>query len=310
MDSFYSDSHPRQRVLLEILENLQSVPSAIYRRALLGVVLFIGIIITSGCASSGDSNLNHFPAQTEHSNTPVSGRQGSMDYNGSSVSTITSRSVGAGVVVPNTAGGMTVVTGDTPESQDPSYVDAREFKLRIRELGEQLVSETTDPYLRSAVAMPTAFVSLGNFNVTSALGQLISEQLIYEFNQRGFPIKEYRLDASIIQRKNGEFYLSREHLERVAVNNPGTVVLVGTYQEDQQAIFINARLVRPSDGKVLRTGNLVLNSNPLIKRLAKKRTNFMHLQGKGIPIKARGSSGQQPSLNSGNPHSDLDINLY
>ena len=142
------------------------------------------------------------------------------------------------------------------------------------------------------------------------MGQLISEQLIYEFNQRGFPIKEYRLDASIIQRKNGEFYLSREHLERVAVNNPGTVVLVGTYQEDQQAVFINARLVRPSDGKVLRTGNLVLNSNPLIKRLARKKRNFMHLQGKGIPIKARNLSGQRMTQPADNPHANLDINLY
>lgn len=308
MDSSYSEVQERQR---QLLEGLQSIPPGVYRRVVLGIILFIGIIATSGCASSTDTHKGYFPTQTQQSNTPISGQQGSLSHNGSSIDSVTSRTAGASVAVPNTSGGMTIVTGDVPVQPSESYIDARELKLRIRELGEQLIAESTDPYLHSAVAMPTSFVSLNNFNVTSALGQLISEQLIYEFNQRGFPVKEYRLDASIIQRRHGEFYLSREHLQRVAVNNPGTVVLIGTFQEDPQAVFINARLVRPSDGKVLRTGNLVLDANPLVKRLARRKTNSMYLQSAGIPIKPRTSlsmgHGQNASPNT--PH-DVTINLH
>lgn len=304
MDWSYMSIREKQQIFREMM---QSIPAYFYKRTLLGIALIIGIIATSGCASSNDAQSNYFATQTEQSQTPVSGRAGSMQHNGESVSTITTRSVGAGVAVPNTDGSMTIVTGDTPTPPSEAYIDARELKLRIRELGEQLIAESTDPYLRSAVAMPTSFVSLNNFNVTSALGQLISEQLIYEFNQRGFPVKEYRLDASIIQKSSGEFYLSREHLQRVAVNTPGTIVLVGTFQEDQQAIFINARLIRPSDGKVIRTGNLVLDANPLTKRLARRRTNMTHLRGAGIPIKARTSTQSAIPSNSA---SDMTINLY
>jgi hypothetical protein len=116
------------------------------------------------------------------------------------------------------------------------------------------------------VALPTAFVNLDNFNETSSLGRLISEQLFHEFNQRGFPVREYRIPGSISVRQEGELLLSRE-LGNLALSSQGSVVVVGTYSGDKRAMFINARLVRPQDGRVLRTANLVLEGNALTGRL-------------------------------------------
>lgn len=201
------------------------------------------------------------------SNSSVTGKYSPRArYKGEEVSSIRAESLDGGLVLPDGDGGVVLIPGEKRKSQNRNYVDAREFKLKIRELAEQLIANIRDCSLQGRVALPTAFVNLDNFNETSSLGRLISEQLFYEFNQRGYPIREYRIPGSINVRQEGEFYLSRE-LGDLAVSSPGSVVIVGTYSGDKQALFINARLVRPSDGWVLRTANLVLEGNPLTNRL-------------------------------------------
>ena len=201
------------------------------------------------------------------SNSAVTGKFGPRaTYRGKNVSTVRG-DLETGLVVPDGDGGVVVIPGEKAKSRSRGYVDAREFKLKIRELAEQLIADIRDCSLQGTVALPSAFVNLDNFNESSTLGRLVSEQLFYEFNQRGFPIREYRMQDSIqVRPREGEFALSRE-LGSLSVHSPGSVVIVGTYSGDRQAMFINARLVRPSDGRVLRTANLVLEGNPLTSRL-------------------------------------------
>ncbi len=147
---------------------------------------------------------------------------------------------------------------------DPDYADARELKLKVRELGDQLVADMRDCSLQGLVALPTSFVNLNNFNETSAFGRLIGEQLFYELNQRGYPVREYRMSGNIQPKeKAGEFALSRE-LGAISTKSGGAVLIAGTYAQAANAVFVNARLIRPQDGRVIRTANLVIESNPTI----------------------------------------------
>jgi hypothetical protein len=145
-------------------------------------------------------------------------------------------------------------------------VDARELKLKVRELAEQLVADMRDCSLQGFVALPTSFVDLNDFRRTSAFGRLMAEQLFYELNQRGYPVREYR-HPGVLRGKpgGGEYALSRE-LGALSTKS-GAVVIVGTYSSAGNAVFVNARLVHPGDGRVLRTANLVLQANPTVKRL-------------------------------------------
>ena len=43
---------------------------------------------------------------------------------------------------------------------------------------------------------------------------------------------------------------------------------MGTYYRDVDAVFVNARMIRPSDGLVLRTAQLVLPMNVLVRRMS------------------------------------------
>ncbi|CAK7047464.1 MAG: hypothetical protein DELT_00888 [Desulfovibrio sp.] len=168
-----------------------------------------------------------------------------------------------GFAVPDSEGGLVWIPADVRRAQ-AGMADARELKLKVRELASQLIAGM-DPALRGMVAIPTSFVSQEDFTQTSPLGRFMAEQLIYEFNQRGFPIREYRLAGSVSVRDDGEFMLSRK-VSGVSANATGTLFVVGTYFADRQAVFINARLVR-GNGSVLRTAQIVLPSSSMTRRM-------------------------------------------
>ncbi len=185
-----------------------------------------------------------------------------------------------------------------PSANDPEFVDAQEFKLKVRELADQMLATTDNSLLTGLVAMPSSFVNLDNKAQTSSLGNLLGESLIYEFNQRGFPVREYRLTGNIdVLLGQGDFALLRQGL--VSTHGKWSALIIGTYYYDQDAIFINARLVRATDGMVLRTGQLVLVNNKLMTRLAKPIQPKLTVAQKAAQVEA-----QKPTLglSSGSLH--------
>lgn len=152
--------------------------------------------------------------------------------------------------------------------QQSGYVDAVELKLKCRELADQMLSTVPNNALKGYVAMPTSFVNENNTNESSPLGRLMAEAMYYEFNQRGFPTREYRLTGNInVTGGKNDLALAANQL----VSTKGqkwAALLVGTYQVDQDATFVNVRLVRASDGLVLRTAQLVLPNTPVVLRMA------------------------------------------
>ncbi|MDR2161948.1 MAG: hypothetical protein LBO77_07435 [Desulfovibrio sp.] len=187
---------------------------------------------------------------------------------GEEFSSIKAPEITPGLAMPDGRGGVVWVPGEAGVRPHPGYADARELRLKVRELAEQLAAGIQDSSLRSAVALPVSFVNLDNMGETSGLGRYIAEQIFHEFNQRGFPVREYRIPGGGIAtvEGRGEFYLSRA-LQQAAAVSPAAVVVAGTYYSTPQAIFINARLLRPADGRVLRTASLLLPANDLTRRM-------------------------------------------
>lgn len=168
-----------------------------------------------------------------------------------------------GLLLPDGRGGLVVVPGLGAPEVNPNLADARELKLKMRELASQLVAGL-DASFSSYIALPTAFVSQDDFERSSSLGRFVVEQMFYEFNQRGLPTREYRLDGKLVRRDDGEFILARKN--DATPLDPRTLYLAGTYYTDNFSIFINARLLR-SDGRVVRAGQLVMTSTPLTRRM-------------------------------------------
>lgn len=151
--------------------------------------------------------------------------------------------------------------------EQPGYVDAVELKLKCRELADQMLSTVPNDALKGFVAMPVSFVNESNTNESSPLGRLMGESMFYEFNQRGFPTREYRLTGKInvVGGKNDLALAANQVVP--TTKQPWAAILVGTYYVDKDATFVNARLVRAQDGLVLRTGQLVIPNTPVVARM-------------------------------------------
>jgi TolB-like protein len=168
---------------------------------------------------------------------------------------------------------------------DPNYIAAQEVKLKVRELADQLIASVPNDALAGVVALPTSFVNQNDYNSSSPLGRYLAEGLIYEFNQRGFPVREYRTDGSITMNEGmGEKALARKG-KIVTAKGRGNALLIGTYHQDPDAIFVNARLVRSSDGIVLRTGQIMLTPTAITLRMTNAGPDSM-------PMRASSGGGQ------------------
>ncbi|MDR2727372.1 MAG: hypothetical protein LBC10_05210 [Deltaproteobacteria bacterium] len=171
------------------------------------------------------------------------------------------------IVVPNASGGTMLIPGARRENPAPYVEEAYELKLKARELAAQMLETQNNQALVGLVAIPASFASLDDFTESTQLGRYLSEAMIYEFNQRGFPVREYRLSGSIALREGtGELALTRK-LPPLPAKQSWATLLVGTYQRDSAAIFVHARMIRATDGLVLRTAHLVLPLNGLVKRM-------------------------------------------
>lgn len=187
----------------------------------------------------------------------------------------------AGYFLPDGQGGF-IWSGahQTADVPDSSHAAAGELKLKVREMADQLLADTSDPTISAGVALPATFVNQDNFMRTSSFGRFLAEQFIYEFNQRGLRVREYRTDTDILMRhEEGDFYLTRNKGSVVA-HDTGTTILVGTYYADRDNVFINARLLRTLDGMVLRTASITFPQTEVSRTMlarASRRLDSIHV---------------------------------
>ncbi|WP_243310150.1 FlgO family outer membrane protein [Fundidesulfovibrio agrisoli] len=159
-----------------------------------------------------------------------------------------------GYLVPDASGGyVNYAPGPPLPPPSPSRADAEELRLYARELAAQITTGITgEAPLAGVSSVPSAFVDQDS-RLTSSFGRLLGEQMIYEINSRGFPVKEARGNAPAAAKGRKA---PSEHL----------AVLAGSYYVDRDNIFVNARLVEPS-GRVLRTGSVLIPMTPTLRRM-------------------------------------------
>lgn len=180
-------------------------------------------------------------------------------------------SLHAGVFVPDGAGGYVWAGSREPMMMpDAALADARELRLFARELADQVFASASREALQGMIALPASFVSQDDFRRSSAFGRYLAEQMFYELNQRGMPVREYRaLGQPMPSPGQGEFALSRDPGDAYG-QYPNSLLLVGTYYHDQESVLVNARLLRAVDGMVVGTGSVVLRQSPTTRTMLAK----------------------------------------
>jgi len=177
----------------------------------------------------------------------------------------------AGFFIPDGRCGYIWFAEEVPMPKE-SLEQARELRLKIRELADQLLGPSGDQELRGAIALPASFVNQDDFEQSSSFGRYLSEQMFYEFNQRGMPVREYRVFPEVFTRpREGEFVFTRD-MQNIPPQHSGSLFVTGTYYFDRDSVFVNARVFRALDKMVLRTASLVFAQNKLTRTMLAKGT--------------------------------------
>lgn len=107
-------------------------------------------------------------------------------------------------------------------------------------------------------------VSMNQLNRTSTFGRLLSEQVSARFSQLQYQVVEPKLRGDLVIREDGEFLMTRE-LKEIAKAVSAQAVVVGTYAETSQDIFVNLKVVQPETNHVLAATSYAI---PLAKDVA------------------------------------------
>ncbi len=175
------------------------------------------------------------------------------------------------IMVPNMSNSRSVKLG-IGKSQNPSeaYLDAHELRLKVRELSSQLLEAWSPSNLSGMVAYITSFTPQDNPRAETSFGQYLREATMYEFNQRGFLVRDFSHRDLILNEGGFAFGISDEKYKTSVKRNKAAIV-TGTFYRDRDYLFVNARLIRGTDGMVLRTAQTVLPVTPLVGRMTKER---------------------------------------
>lgn len=110
-------------------------------------------------------------------------------------------------------------------------------------------------------------VNIDALEQSSMLGRVVSEQIATRLAQGGLPILEMKLRNSVyLKRNQGELMLTRE-LGDVAGTHNAQAVVVGSYAETRDTIFINVKVIQPNTNLVLAGHDYVLAKQGTIRSM-------------------------------------------
>ena len=144
---------------------------------------------------------------------------------------------------------------------------AGSVRLMAHELASHLAD--SDPQageLASGLAVCT-FVDLKKLTRTSSFGRYLAEQLMGEFQQRGYTVVEMRKSTSLkIQEKRGEYGLSRNP-EDLSQSVRAGAMLTGTYTPAGKNVLVNAKIIDNRTSTMLASATLIFPKNELVATL-------------------------------------------
>ncbi len=148
---------------------------------------------------------------------------------------------------------------------------AQAFDQNIHQMADILFANLVEPDpevgdLMDGIAV-SCFVDLKKLSRTSSFGRYLAEQLMTEFQHRGYRVVEIRKSTSIIlQEKRGEYGLSRNVAE-VKSNVAARTMLTGTYTIAGDKIMVNAKVIDNKNANLLSSATMIFSKNPLTNLL-------------------------------------------
>ncbi len=132
-------------------------------------------------------------------------------------------------------------------SSTPAYVYVNLIESNYQAIDALLTNVRLDP--KQPILVGT-LVNLDALNESSRLGRLFSEHYATRMTMHGYGIEELKMRENLYIRDEGALLLSREVFE-LSQSHRAQAVLVGTYANSRNMLYVNLRIVVP-------TGNIVV----------------------------------------------------
>lgn len=123
-------------------------------------------------------------------------------------------------------------------------------------------------------AKPVLVTSLAdeeNLDESSPFGRLLAEQVASRLITAGYSVHEVKFGEVLsVARGRGEFVLSRE-ADRIAVSAGAQAVLAGTYTTAANQVFVNLKLIRADDGRVMAAHDFIVPMDENVRVLVRQK---------------------------------------
>ena len=146
-----------------------------------------------------------------------------------------------------------------------NYKATDELLKRYRGAGQQADnnygSNGTAPFIVATL------VNIDRLEQSSTLGRLISEQVASRLTQQGFDVVELKVRNNVFMKRNeGELLLTRE-IKEMATAHKTDAVIVGTYAEGGDMVYVTLKIVNPATSRVLAAQDYALPQDRQVRRL-------------------------------------------
>ena len=166
------------------------------------------------------------------------------------------------------------MTAGCTTQKGPSYADARnnQFIPTNHRAADALLSQLPGRVGGNTLLIAT-LVNIDALERSSTLGRLVSEQVAARFTQAGYHMVEMKFSNSVyILQSQGELMLTRE-VQELASEHSARAVIVGTYGESKDFVYINLKVIEPGTNIVVAVYDYALPIDDNVRAMLRYRRN-------------------------------------
>ncbi len=149
---------------------------------------------------------------------------------------------------------------DQPATSTTTYADAaaNQFTAINQSAAARLLTDLQGKISPAQPMIVATVVDINHLEQSSTLGRLISEQVASKFSQSGQQVVEMKFrDNVFIKQDQGELMLTRD-VKNIAHAHDAEAVLVGTYAESKNFVYVTLKVIQAQTDVVLAVDNYTL----------------------------------------------------
>lgn len=161
-------------------------------------------------------------------------------------------------------------TGPKKEEGNYATISSNQFIESNYKAADSLMNQLSGKLQADKPLIMATIVNIDALEQTTTLGRLISEQLSTRLAQGGLSMVEMKLRNNVyLKRNQGELMLTRE-IGEVATTHNAQAIVVGSYAETSDMVFINIKVIQPNTNFVMAGQDYVLAKEAIVRSMLQR----------------------------------------